>query len=171
MRALARDADRLGRTCGGTDWHKTNIDNADETQRLAQVRRRHVDASAIHAGDEITAARENDHRWSILEQRKVTTHWIEPERQAGLADHVDPLLELVGNAEVPHRRRDQHTLGQREADRNSFGNRKGVALGIAEATPTDARVFRRQDRTLELRQLIAPEIHLVNVPIGPCLSE
>jgi hypothetical protein len=67
MGVLARAPDELSRP----DADEADIAYADEPTRLAQVGRRHVDAAAAHAGDEIAAAGDDRDRRSVLEQRQV----------------------------------------------------------------------------------------------------
>src|SRR6266478_991130 len=169
--ALARRSDRLRRSGRRPDRHKTHIVDADKAERLAQIGRRHVDPATVHAGYEIAAACQDDDRWPVLEQRQVSSSRIEAERQSGLRDHVDPVFQLVGNAEVPHRSRNQHAIGECESKRDAFGDREAVALRIAKGLSVDARILRFQDRAIEFRQVIPPEVHQVDVPVRPGLRE
>jgi hypothetical protein len=103
LRSFARGADRFSRARGRADRHEAHVADTDEAQRLAQIRRRQVDAATVHAGDEIAAAGQDHNRRPVFQQRHVSLRGIEPERQSGLRDHIDPLFQLVGNAEIPHR--------------------------------------------------------------------
>ena len=156
---------------GRSDRHETHVADADEAQRLAQIGGRHVDAAAIHAGDEIAAARQDHDRRPVLEQRQIALRRIEAERQPRLRDDVDPLFQLVGNAKIPHRRRNQHAVGEREAERDALGDRKRIALRIRERPPADAGIFGLQYIALEFRQVIPPQVHHVDVPVRPHLAE
>jgi len=91
---------------------------------------------------------------------------VEAEGQARLHDQVDILLELVGDAEIPHRRRDQHTIGNREAHHHALDHGEGVALRIVERPSGAARIFRLQRRAVELRQALVPQVQRVDVPTG-----
>src|ERR1700730_11131037 len=101
---FARVADRFGRSGGRAEWDKADVADPDEAEPLAQIGRRHVDAAAVHAGDEVAATGEDHQGRPVLEQGQVALRWVEAERQARLDDDVEPLLELIGNAEIPHRR-------------------------------------------------------------------
>ena len=167
MRAFTRGADRFGRAGRRADRHEADVADADETQRLAQIGRCHVDAAAVHAGDEIAAACEDYDRRPVLDEGQVALRRIETERQPGLRDHIDPLLQLVGNAEIPHWRRDQNAIGERKAQRDALGDRKGIALRIRKRPPADAGVFRLQHIAFEFRKVILPQVHCVDIPVRP----
>src|SRR6202047_5233037 len=86
VRGLAGEPRRLRRADRWPDQRETNVADADEAQRLAQIGRRHIDASAIHAGDEIAAAGQDYDRGPVLQQRKVALSRIEAEGQPRLDD-------------------------------------------------------------------------------------
>src|SRR5262249_10610906 len=109
---FARSLNRFKRSGCRTDRHKTYVIDTDEAKRLPQIWRRHIDATSIHSGDEVAAARKDHDRRPILEQGQVSLRWIEPERQPRLRNHIDPLFQFVGNAEIPHRCRDQNAVGK-----------------------------------------------------------
>src|SRR6478735_7320614 len=92
---LPRGMGRLGRAGRRADGHETHVADPDEAEHLAQIRRRHVDAAAVHAGDEIAAAGEDHDRGPVLEEGLVALRRFKAKRQSGLRDHVDPLLQLV----------------------------------------------------------------------------
>src|SRR5947199_8742020 len=96
MSAFARDADRVNRPGSWTNRNEAHIADADETQRFAQIGRRHVDAAAVHAGDAIAAACLDHDRLLVLELGLVSLRRFKPERQSVLRYHGDPLYQLIG---------------------------------------------------------------------------
>jgi hypothetical protein len=56
MSVFARCSRRFDRSGRRPDEDQTPISISDEAQRLAQMRRRHVHAAAVHAGDEVATA-------------------------------------------------------------------------------------------------------------------
>src|SRR6266702_723604 len=83
MCTFACGADRLSRAGRRADRREADVADTDETERLAQIWRRHVDAAAVHAGDEIAAAGEDHNRRPVLEQGQVALHRIKAECHAG----------------------------------------------------------------------------------------
>ena len=127
--------------------------------------------AAIHAGDEIAAARDDHKRRPVLEQGLIALRRIEAESQPGLHDHIEPLLQLVGNAEIPHRRRDQHAIGERQPDGDALGDCKRIALRVGEGLAVHPGIFGFQHIALELRQMFPPEVHHIDIPVRPSLPE
>ena len=106
-------------------------------------------------------------RRPVLDQAAIALGRTEGEGEPRLHDEVEPLLELVGHAEVPHRRGNKHPIGEREAQRHALDDGEGVALGVAERASAEARVFGLERRAVELRQGLAPQILDVDVPGRP----
>src|SRR5258708_4310469 len=73
---FARVADRFGRSGGRAEWDKAYVADTDEAERLAQIGRRHVDAAAVHAGDEVAATGEDHQGRPVLEQGQVALRWV-----------------------------------------------------------------------------------------------
>src|ERR1700724_3183312 len=80
---LPRSTGRLGWAGRRADGHETHVADPDETERLAQIRRRHVHATAVHAGDEIAAAGEDHDGRPVLEQGLVALRRVKAKRQPG----------------------------------------------------------------------------------------
>jgi hypothetical protein len=88
-----------------------------------------------------------------------------------LDDQIEPLLQFIGDAEVPHRCGNQHTVGECEPHGHALEFGESVPLGAAELAPVLARVFRFQCVAVELGQGFAPDVHHVDVPVWPHLLE
>ena len=120
------------------DGDEAHALDADEPQYIAQIGRRHVDAAPVHSSDEIAAAGENDDGRPVLDETPITLGGTEGEGKTGLHDQVEPLLELVGHAEVPHRRGNEHPFSQREAQRHTLDDGESVTLGVIEPPAAEA---------------------------------
>ena len=100
----------------------------------------------------------------FLQQRKVALRRIEAEGEPGLDDQVEPLLQLVGDAEIPHRRGNQHPIGEREAHRHALEHGESVALGVAEFAARSGVHIWLPARRRRTRAGFAPEVHLRRCP-------
>src|SRR5258708_16473436 len=84
---------------------------------------------------------------------------------------IEPLLQPVGDAEIPHRCGNQDPVGQCEPHCHALELSESVALAVTECSPAQARIFGLQRIAVELGQSFAPDVHHVDVPTRPSLPE
>ena len=99
-------------------------------------------------------------------QWRVALLRIEGKAQAGLGDEVYPVLELVGNAEIPHRGCDQHRVGASDTPDHGGDFSPRIGFFPVMLTLRQPRVFRREGGAVKFGQGFLPEIEMVDRKAG-----
>lgn len=122
----------------------------------------HIASLEIHARCSATtvgaAARVNNCDRLACDQATVASFGIETESLSRLSEYVNVVLQLVGNSKVPHWQTEQVLVSRFELVANIHNRLPSRALFIVKALPMKHLVLRVDSISIELGQLLFPQI-------------
>jgi hypothetical protein len=113
------------------DEDLTDVGEADETEDVFQILALLIPDFRAGTGAIRAAARIDGYQRFAGDEPFVALLWREAERQPSMDQQIDVVLQLIRNAEIPHRQRDQIFVGRFEVVSDTYNG------------PPDVELFRR----------------------------
>src|SRR5579863_798382 len=113
-------------------------------------------------------------RWTVVQsssadqerlapfQQAAETPLIECEQYVFLRHHIDEVLQLVWDREVPERNTQYQRIGGKKSRGQASNVRPGGSLFLSQTNTGNACIFCFQYRTVEFRELCRPQIQGIN---------